>query len=253
MGTQIYKYMSFPSFIDMVQRKALHFVLTSEWEDTMENGFVYEWSKNLSEPMNRYMSLILVSRAYAQSWTYLEESDAMWRIYGYNNQSLRIRVDISSIDRLEGVKLLPVEYSDKLIPYSLTEMSHSEILLRYIAQKRTAFKHEQEVRLIYVDKINPDKVEPTIRNVYYFLRGKYGNMDGVDVSKINLEELKEYVEYSNICEERKSYKVSFAHISDFIKGVMVHPLAPDWYVDTVKTYCEINKIPFDGKSKLYTL
>ena len=51
---------------------------------------------------------------------------------------------------------------------------------------------------------------------------------------------------------RKSHNVTYGHIPKFIKGVMVHPLAQQWYVDTVKMFCEINNVPFEGKSMLYT-
>ena len=253
MERYIYKFMSFPAFVDMVQRKALHFVLPSEWEDTEETSFVYEWAGGLDSAINKYMALILVNRTYAQSWTWLDESDAMWRIYSFDNQSLRIKVDVSSINQLNGVKMIRVEYSDSLIPYPKAELSHSEMLMKYIAQKRKAFEHEKEVRLLYLDKIQEEKIEPSIRNVYYFLKGKTGNIEDVDIDKINLDEFKEYVEYSNICGERRTHEVSFESISGFIKGVMVHPLAPDWYVNTVKSYCELNNIPFEGKSDLYIM
>lgn len=133
-----------------------------------------------------------------------------------------------------------------------TELSCSEILMKYIAQKRKAFEHEKEVRLLYLDKIQEEKVEPAIRNMYYFLKGVVGATDDLDIEKINLEELKEYTDYSNICEARKSHNVTYGHIPKFIKGVMVHPLAQQWYVDTVKMFCEINNVPFEGKSMLYT-
>ncbi len=248
----IYKYLSFPAFVDMIQRRSLHFVLPSQWEDTEENSFVYKWVRELDESLNRWMTLLLVNRTYAQSWTSLEESDAMWRIYSYDSQAIRIKIDVSSIAELEGVKVLPVIYNDNLIRYSRSELSCSEILMKYIAQKRKAFEHEKEVRLLYLDKIQEEKVEPAIRNMYYFLKGVVGSTDDLDIEKINLEELKEYIDYSNICEARKSHNVTYGHIPKFIKGVMVHPLAQQWYVDTVKMFCEINNVPFEGKSMLYT-
>lgn len=253
MEEYLYKYLSFPAFVDMIQRNELHFVLPSEWEDTEENSFVYEWASNLDEVFNKYMTLLLVNRTYAQSWTVLEESDAMWRIYSYDNQSIRIKAHTSSIEKLDGVKILPVEYSNTLIPYSFDDMSHSEMLLKYIAQKRSAFEHEKEVRLLYIDKIDEHKVEPAIRNLYYFMMGKAGKTEDIDISKVDLDELKEYLNYSNICGDRPYHKVSFTHVAGFIEGVMVHPLASEWYTDMVRMFCEKNNIPFEGKSELYKL
>lgn len=60
------------------------------------------------------------------------------------------------------------------------------------------------------------------------------------------------LELLNKGEKRKRTKgVSFSHIPDFISGVMVHPLAPDWYVEIVRDFCDRNHIAFEGKSKLY--
>lgn len=42
-------------------------------------------------------------------------------------------------------------------------------------------------------------------------------------------------------------------INEFIKGVMVHPFADDWYVDIVKSVCDKYNLSFDGKSELYKL
>lgn len=42
-------------------------------------------------------------------------------------------------------------------------------------------------------------------------------------------------------------------ISEFLEGVMVHPLAPQWYVDIIRDICETRKIKFDGQSEIYIL
>lgn len=36
-------------------------------------------------------------------------------------------------------------------------------------------------------------------------------------------------------------------------GVMVHPLAPKWYVDIVEDICASKKIKFEGQSEIYKL
>ena len=251
MRETIYKYIGFPAFVDLVQRQALHFVLPSEWDDPEETSFAYQWLSGLDEMYQKLMALLVVNRTFAQSWTCLEESDAMWRIYSYDNQALRISVDISKINEIDGVKILPVEYNDSLISYS--SLSYSDMLMKYISQKRKAFEHEKEVRLLYVDRIEEDRIEPAIRNLYYILTGQSGREKDIDVNKIKLEELKEYIDFSNLNQNKKSHKVSFGCIPDFIKNVLVHPLAPEWYVDTVKRYCDLNSVPFEGKSKLYSI
>lgn len=38
-----------------------------------------------------------------------------------------------------------------------------------------------------------------------------------------------------------------------IQNVIVHPFAPDWYIDIVKEFCKKFNVPFSGKSSLYTI
>ena len=42
-------------------------------------------------------------------------------------------------------------------------------------------------------------------------------------------------------------------ISEYIEGVMVHPLAPQWYVKIIQDICLQKNIKFDGQSKIYEL
>lgn len=66
-------------------------------------------------------------------------------------------------------------------------------------------------------------------------------------------ELSKRLEKFNINANEKSIKISFSHIKNFIKTVLVLPFAPEWYVETVETFCRANDIIFLGKSKLYDL
>lgn len=42
-------------------------------------------------------------------------------------------------------------------------------------------------------------------------------------------------------------------VKEYIDGVMVHPLAPQWYVKIVEDICKMKNIRFDGQSEIYTL
>lgn len=42
-------------------------------------------------------------------------------------------------------------------------------------------------------------------------------------------------------------------ITEYIEGVMVHPLAPQWYVKIIEDICKKKKIHFDGQSTIYIL
>ena len=150
MGESLYRYMSFESFVDTVQRKQLHFVHPSEFEDPLE--FQYLQKMCVTEPSNHIEILYrfaLVYRFYVQSWTSLPESDAMWRIYNYNNFAIRIEIDRESIKHLEDVQAVDVTYTDEPDEY-IKKQAQGKLITEYknLAIKRKAFEHEKEVRLV---------------------------------------------------------------------------------------------------------
>ena len=77
----------------------------------------------------------------------------------------------------------------------------------------------------------------------------------------NDEEIIEYLT-ERILSHRIDYKLSSnanvwvedaGNISDFLEGVMVHPSAPEWYVNIVQDICLQKGIHFDGQSQIYKL
>ena len=51
----------------------------------------------------------------------------------------------------------------------------------------------------------------------------------------------------------ETLEINIAPVSEFIEVVMVHPLATDWYVNIVHSFCDRFHIMFDGRSELYQL
>lgn len=249
MEKYIYRYISFANFVDVVQTETLNFVLPNIWEDVKENSYVKSWIEKQDKDIGKLIAEILMRRTYAQSWTSLAESDAMWRIYNYNNQSLRIKVSQEAVTKLGGVYIQPVIYSDEYIDYTNDKSTKREIFIKLIAQKRIAFSHEKEVRLIYVDTIDETDLIEGLQNLFTasnILKGKPTNIEAEGIEAL----VKELICINIFC-TKTSHSVSFSHVKGFISGVLVNPLAPEWYVNTVKQYCELNSIPFEGKSKLY--
>ena len=75
------------------------------------------------------------------------------------------------------------------------------------------------------------------------------------------EEIIDYLS-SNICAQRTDWKIDTienvkledaGNLSEFLEGVMVHPLAESWYVDIVRDICQSKKIKFEGQSAIYKL
>lgn len=259
MSEYIYRYIDLATLLNMVQTKTLTFVLPSVWEDTFENKFLDELIKTFDYP-NDSIAQMFSNLCYAQCWTCLSESDAMWRIYSYGKQSLRIKIYANDIQRLENVYINPVKYCDNVIDYKMLypNMSIPQLMLNAISQKRVAFKHEEEIRLIYMDKKTDKELESAIATILILIELKNSvktNSDNEtdDENSVELDRetlLRDLINF-NVCRDTKIHSVPFDHIENFIKGVMVNPHAPDWYVNTINRYCEINNIPFEGKSDLY--
>lgn len=248
----LYRYISFETFVGMVQKKALAFVLPSVWDDPQEESPFLQLVKEKESMMERALYLATHNKVFAQSWSELSESDAMWRIYAYNNRSLRIKIKKDSVMQLDDVVSIPVTYSDE--KFDLGEVNET-VFFSSLAYKRTAFSHEKEVRLIKRYRYKDDKdAELHIKAlmVVYEHPQRLEILDSMFPEIIPEEKIEKIVTLLNIGKNSKKVKdISYAHIPNFIEGVMVHPLAPDWYVEVVKEYCQRNGISFEGKSELY--
>lgn len=250
----LYRYINFETFVDMVQNEALTFVLPSLWDDPKEVSPFVQMVNQKDSVVEMAVQIAEHNKTYAQSWSKLAESDAMWRIYAYNNRSVRVKVAKEKMNLLDNVSAISVTYSDE--PFNC-EKFDEDALLAALAYKRTAFEHEKEVRLINQYKYKD--LQDAQQHVKAVLI-QYGHTERVKIlesmfsSDMKFEEkLDKVIELLNLGDKRKGIKkISYAHIPNFIDGVLVHPLAPDWYVDVVHEFCKRNEITFEGKSTLYS-
>ena len=151
MGEYLYRYISFESFVGMVQNKALTFVLPELWDDPKEGTPFKHLISTLKHDYEQILFQIMYNKTYAQCWTKLSESDAMWRIYSFNNRAVQIKASEEKLRALPEIQVVPVEYSDQFDfdTKKLTNLSNIvDEFLRSLAMKRCAFEHEKEVRLI---------------------------------------------------------------------------------------------------------
>lgn len=247
---ELYRYISFESFVGMVQKQALTFVSPELWDDPKELTLTNDFIKSLNtEYLTEYYRAIL-QRTRCQCWTTLSESDAMWRIYSFNKYSVRIRIDKRDVSSLDNISLVKINYSNEFKPI---ESTNEKAILECLSQKRIAFEHENEVRLIKIFQFqtpqdmhaclnsnlknsNPKIIHSVVHNPVFL------NINNKE------EQCEETIKLNNI---NISKDISFAHIPNFIRGVMVNPFAPDWFVEVVEEYCKRNNIHFDGKSTLY--
>lgn len=72
----------------MFREKEMLFSRVNEWQDVYEN---YLLKQNLVvKNVGSVSTQDVMDRCYGQSWTLLEESDAMWRIYSDDMNSVKV-------------------------------------------------------------------------------------------------------------------------------------------------------------------
>lgn len=252
--------MDFSKFVDMVVHGKLTLVSPELWEDPLEKAYFSEYiiqnskldkSGNNQDGGNlKYILEYIVSlNTYALCWTRLEESDALWRIYSDNNQSVRIAVEESSLNGISGCVLNQVQYKNLPEDENLLDYSYYDL----ISMKRKAFKHEEEIRLISHLKFPRDfeGVEEYIEAFYLI----YGGNENTKFKTLKLEdfevEIKKAIKLINADSKKKIKKISIEPVEKFVCSVQLHPQAKPWQDEMMKTFCERFNLNYIGKSKLY--
>lgn len=169
--TPIYKYIPLDYVTIMLHEQKLRFSKISIWDDPYENPVLKQrlWRDNngVKEPIDLS---ILLDNIYGQSWTLLEESDAMWRIYSHDKQAVRIRTTIGKLfdaiynpDNYDSQCTFvgEIKYDDEIVDWFFDSFPKNGIIDSFckntgafrdmLLYKREAFKHEQEVRFYYVN------------------------------------------------------------------------------------------------------
>lgn len=159
----IHRVISIERLFELLHNKLNVLVNPKRWDDPFENFML---NSLIQFESGIKVSLGFKNNLYGQCWTRTRESDAMWRIYSPNKNGVRI----SSTPRklLDGLKEISVSsknidsfigkvkyYSTPRLEKLLNENSHwliDETGVRpaqSLLFKRLAFKHENEVRLVY--------------------------------------------------------------------------------------------------------
>lgn len=209
----LYRYIPFETFADIVINKRLSLVSPLLWEDTYEGWFWKSLSeshkKEVAEPIKKSLNSI-----FALCWSKNCDSAALWSIYSYNQKAIMIETTDEKLSKLPKITIKEMNYSDdahlsvdELIDL-LIHPSRDNLFLPF-TKKRKEFSHENEVRL-FATKPNPDGIA-------------------------------------------KSIALQIDSVPSLIQNVIVHPFAPDWFVDIVKEFCKKFRVPFSGKSDLYVI
>ena len=160
----IYKYIPLKYVLEMYKTKKLYMSKVKFWEDTYENFFLKQNFRVDGHVLN---AKNLIEQVYGQSWTLINESDAMWRIYS-NNQKLNevaIKVKTTPSRLFDAIYVdyacmattnigqVQYMYKNELVTWLKNiQIQSATDFGRYIVpsmfMKRKPFSHESEVRVI---------------------------------------------------------------------------------------------------------
>lgn len=223
--TKLYRIMTLPAFLNLMEVDKLDLRRICEWDDPYE-VWTKSWfpEKDWSEKRDTY-------NFYGFCMTRCIDSDALWRIYSPDKQGICISTTVGRIKSFLQQIDMPIECCIADIIYNPLE-AEKFILGKIYGQntvgnklnqfgpflqaliKRKAFIHEQETRLIIWDKEN-NNTEPLNHNQKSFLSIKNNNA---------------------------------IHLID---EIILDPSAEAWYVNLLQDLCSKHHIKV-SKSNLYT-
>lgn len=158
--TKLYHYLSLAAFLAWVEIGCLTMRQVTLWQDGWEQPF--RQIRLTAEPDNERVRHHY-DGAYGHSWTRNHESDAMWRLYSPEKRGLRIATSADHFALIGGIAeavLAPVWYSNEPV---IKILEHDDKFPGpgYVDSfvKRTAFRHEREVRLV----VNLDHCLPGVQ------------------------------------------------------------------------------------------
>lgn len=158
----IYRIISLERLLELFITNKNTLAKPEKWEDKFENFILKAQVKLVSGEIEKYNHY---ERIYGQCWTLESSSDAMWRIYSPNRDGLQIRTTIRKLleDFYDSHPKLPdveccIGKVDYLNDKDLEERANNTFddsgisidnIFWSLLIKRNAFKHENEVRLLY--------------------------------------------------------------------------------------------------------
>ena len=167
--TYLYKYIKLKYLKPLIKNKKLRIDTISKWGDPYENFFLK--SKFFTDA-DFYKEEVKVNResiinhTYGQSWTLIEESDAMWSIYSnkedIDETAIRIKIEADKLFKIiytedwcmatTSMHIVEYKTDDELTQWNknLTNINRNfpEYIKESLHIKRKAFEHEKEVRII---------------------------------------------------------------------------------------------------------
>ena len=238
--TEIYRYLSFKRFHQMLFQKQIALVLPEKWDDEYEVFWLKslhseegqqrcaEYLKQFGEDQQKIkdqidcLSRVNLNHTYCLCFSQCRDEEVLWRANSDNKKGIMITTTCGNMEDLIRDSADSSPYIAK-IQYDLVPSKTFDSFLKqfivlsdntvvnwdpfnFLLHKRSSFSYEKEVRVM----------------CHYYKE----NSDGILPCRI-------------------------PDLSSFICEVMAHPLAEDDYAEKIRSLCEHFKIHFAGRSKVY--
>ena len=160
--TRIYRIFPQNRFFELFEEKKNALSRPEKWKDPFENVFL---KSKVRLPNGEVGLFNFHDDVYGQCWTLERSSDAMWRIYSADQDAVRVRTTVGRlIDSLRAAQYNMVDASCFIGRVRYQKVSQlkdfgknmfvwhrgSEAIAQSLLVKRKAYRHENEVRLIYI-------------------------------------------------------------------------------------------------------
>ncbi|MBI2280053.1 MAG: DUF2971 domain-containing protein [Bacteroidetes bacterium] len=222
--TIVWRYIDFTKFVDILTSEQLFFCRSDKFEDPFEGIFQLKDYKSTRE---MFSTMPETKKFYfLNSWHINEiQSDAMWKIFTNTKNGIAIKSSVGSI-----IKSLEKSHDDihigEIYYRDFDKVTFMELLTKnqtsklgggtnQFNYKRTSFKHEQELRLYYIDMPIPHAIKNGVPR------------EPLEFKKVNID------------------------LSLLIHEIIIAPFAEDWFVNLIST--TVSKLNYKFKITTSTL
>lgn len=165
----VYRIIGLSRLYELFEKRANVLVKPHKWDDPFENFMV---NVKARLPTGEVVEFGQRHEFYGQCWSLKASSDAMWRIYSMDARSVRIKVRIRKLVETLAATARGEVFAGKVRYMTSTALlawakralqreqaPHVRLLAKTLLVKRTAFSHEQEIRLLYFE---PGDLQPSL-------------------------------------------------------------------------------------------
>lgn len=240
----LFRYMSFRRFEEMIHSKTISANNPAKWSDQYElywkdklnisegrqqlsdylKGKVLDKDINWYEKTTSIILDLLYKRVCAICFSKNGDQEVMWRANSECDSTVMIKTSVDKLLNLKGNN--DFDFVLREIKYEEDEKFNIEFFLNKIS-----IPFDRNIGIEDIDDLFFVKRE----------RFDYEEEARLLVKQMDLNDIKDRV------------SLVIPDLTSFIEGVMVHPLANDSRVETVKILCEYYGIPFLGQSQIYKI